>query len=100
MMAIVSPRLKEPVTWRTPAGSRLLPERSAASAPASMARVPAGSNCPAIQVFRAVTGDREGANQEERAPEPIADSGCSGIPEAMIMAQPAPVAILPASILV
>ncbi|MNL44682.1 hypothetical protein D3C87_1672740 [compost metagenome] len=97
---MVSPRLNVPLISRTPAGNRLLPERSASSAPASMESVPAGSSCPAIQVLRAVTGEPDGANQDERAPSSMAASGWFGLPEAMIMAQPAVVAILPASILV
>jgi hypothetical protein len=96
----VSPRLNWPTTWRTPAGSRLLPAFSAVWAPASTCSSPAAWSWPAIQVLRAVTGVLAGANQEWRAPVSMAFSGWSVLPEAMIMAQPAPVAILPASILV
>src|SRR5262249_55750978 len=55
-MTIASPRAKMPSTWMTPAGSRLLPLRKAATAPASMVKTPLGSSEPAIHFLRAVTG--------------------------------------------
>ncbi len=51
-----SPRSKSPSTLVTPTGSRLLPARSAATAPASMVSVPFGSSDPAIQRLRAGDG--------------------------------------------
>ena len=84
----------------TPAGNRLLPRRSAATAPASMVSVPFGSSAPAIHFLRAVTGLAAVRNQVQRAPSAIARSGCSTRPEAMTMCVPALVAIRAASILV
>ena len=57
-----------PSTAVTPAGSRLLPARSAAAAPASTVTAPRGSRCPAIQALRRCAGVACGANQVQRAP--------------------------------
>src|SRR6185369_10101676 len=84
----------------TPAGSRLLPARSAATAPASMVNVPFGSSEPAIQRLRAVTGLAGVRNQVQRPPSAMACNGCSILPDAISICVPAVVAILAASILV
>ena len=52
----------------TPAGSRLLPDSSARSAPASISTKPLGSSWPAIQRLRAVTGSDGARNQVQGAP--------------------------------
>ena len=83
-MITASPRSKPPSTRTTPAGSRLLPPRSAATAPASMVRVPLGSSDPAIHFLRAVTGFPAAMNQVHRAPSAMARNGWSMRPEAMI----------------
>src|SRR5919198_871420 len=84
----------------TPAGSRLLPLRNAATAPASIVRMPLGSREPAIHFFRAVIGLAGVRNQVQRAPFAIASSGCAMRPDAITICVPACVAILAASILV
>src|SRR6516162_3340142 len=89
-----------PSTWMTPAGSRLLPLRNAATAPASMVNTPLGSSEPAIHFLRAVMGLAGVRNQVQRAPPAIAASGCATRPEAITICVPPWVAILPASILV
>ena len=84
----------------TPAGSRLLPLRSAATAPASIVSMPFGSSEPAIHFLRAVTGI--GRREEPGAARAVGDR-----PQRMRDAAggdhhvgAAGVAILPASILV
>src|SRR5213083_1476972 len=84
----------------TPAGSRLLPLRRAATAPASIVNTPLGSRDPAIHFFRAVIGLAGVINQVQRAPPAIAASGCATRPDAITMCVPPWVAILAASILV
>ena len=84
----------------TPAGSRLLPDFSAVSAPASTMIVPRGSRWLAIHALRAEAGVACGANQVARAPASIAASGFFVRPLAITIAAPAAVAIFPASILV
>ena len=74
-MTTASPRLNWPSTRVTPAGSRLLPRRSAATAPASIVSVPFGSIEPAIHFLRDVTGLAGVRNQVQRAPCAIAASG-------------------------
>src|SRR5476651_2701839 len=69
----------------TPAGSRLLPSRSAFTAPASITSAPRGSSEPAIHFLRAVTGLAGVRNQVQAAPPAIACNGCATWPEAMIM---------------
>src|SRR5262249_59640382 len=83
-----------------PAGSRVFPLRSAATAPASMVRIPFGSSEPAIHFLRAVTGLAGVRNQVQRAPSAIALSGCASLPDAITIWVPPWVAILPASTLV
>ena len=61
-----SPRAKWPSIRMTPTGNRLLPRRSAATAPASMVSVPFGSSEPAIHFLREVTGLPAARNQVER----------------------------------
>ena len=61
-----SPRANAPSTLITPTGSRLLPRRSAATAPASIVSVPFGSSEPAIHFLRAVTGLAGVRNQVQR----------------------------------
>ncbi len=63
-----SPRLKEPSTRRTPAGSRLFPARMAVAAPSSIVNVPRGSSVPPIQRLRAVTGVEGERNHVQRPP--------------------------------
>src|SRR5215467_2585878 len=99
-MTTASPRAKLPSTWMTPAGSKLLPLRNAATAPASIVRTPLGSREPAIHFFRAVIGLAGVTNQVQRTPLAIASSGCAMRPDAMTICVPACVAILAASILV
>ena len=99
-MMTASPRANSPSIRATPTGNRLLPRRSAATAPASMVSVPLGSSEPAIHFLRAVTGLPAARNQVQRAPLAMASSGCSMCPEAITMWVPPPVAILAASILV
>src|SRR5262249_25661135 len=82
------------------AGSRLLPLRNAATAPASIVKTPLGSSEPAIHFLRAVTGLAGVRNQVQRAPPAIAASGCATRPDAITICVPAWVAILPASLLV
>src|SRR5262249_35195504 len=89
-----------PSTRITPAGSRLLPLRHAATAPASIGKTPLGSGDPAIHFLRAGTGLAGVRNQVQRAPPAIAASGCATRPDAITICVPAWVAILPASILV
>src|SRR5215813_9228160 len=84
----------------TPAGSRLLPRRSAATAPASIVSVPFGSSDPAIHFLRDVTGLAGVRNQVQRPPSMTACSGLSTRPDAMTRCVPPVVAILAASILV
>ena len=83
-----------------PTGSRLLPRRSAATAPASTVSVPFGSSEPAIHFLRAVIGFAGVRNQVQRPPSLTARSGCMMRPGAITMWMPPVVAILPASILV
>ena len=65
-----------------------------------MVSVPLGSNEPAIQRFRAVTGLAGVRNQVQRPPSAMTASGCSILPEAISICVPPVVAILAASILV
>ena len=65
-----SPRPKPPSTLITPAGNRLLPPRSACTAPASMTARPRFER-PAIHFLRAVTGSAGVRNQVQGAPSTI-----------------------------
>ena len=93
-MITASPRSKSPSTRFTPAGSRLLPESSAFSAPASTWTVPRGSSCardPALLRRHGI-----GRGEEPRAPSRRRRwprSGCSTLPVVMTMLVPAPSAI-------
>src|SRR5262249_19329282 len=84
----------------TPAGSKLLPLRNAATAPVSIVKMPLGSSDPAIHFFLAVIGLAGVRNHVQRAPAAIAASGCATRPDAITMWVPPCVTILAASILV
>ena len=60
--------IEGPLDALTPAGSRLLPEASAFSAPASISMAPLASSVPAIQRLRAETGSVGAINQVQAAP--------------------------------
>src|ERR1700694_979459 len=61
----------------TPTGSRLLPRRSAATAPASIVSVPFGSSEPAIHFLRDVTG-LAGVGEQPQGPAGAAGGGDLG----------------------
>src|SRR5579883_655271 len=96
-MITASPRSNCPVTPFTPAGRRLRPDCSADRAPASITTTPFGSKVPAIHRLRAVIGFADAKNQVQEAPLPIACSGCSSFPDAMIICVPAATAIFAAA---
>src|ERR1700730_3456841 len=95
-----SPRLNCSSTRITPTGSRLLPRRNAATAPASMTSVPFGSSEPAIHFLRDVTGVPGVRKQVLRAGSAIGRTVASDQPEQFTMWAPGVVLILAASILV
>ncbi len=84
-----SPRSKAPSTRRTPAGSRLLPESSAFSAPASISTLPLGSSWPGDPALarRHGIGAAPGTRCR-RAPSDSARSGCITLPEVITMLVP------------
>ncbi len=96
-MLMQSPRSNSPCMLQTPTGSKLLPPRSAWTAPASMTTVADFRRLARIHFRRAFKLLTLAANVLALAPSAIARTGCMHSPEAMMVAAPAGIAIAAAA---